>query len=140
MIVSTLNAKTIQKELNISENAVNQAMSECPKTSDTELDIHQQNIVDVVSNSIVDSRSLALEELNRLDSGRGNIERDIEGFSLNQILESAKNKIVRLKAEWREILDNAKQEEGAVLRNYKYFLYQNKLKREASYPDSAVLH
>lgn len=140
MIVSTLNAKTIQKELNLSENAVNQAMSECPKTSDTELDIHQQNIVDVVSNSIVDSRSLALKELNRLDSDRENIERDIQGFSLNQILESAKNKIVRLKAEWHEVLDNAKQEEGAVLRNYKYFLYQNKLKREASYPDSAVLH
>ena len=68
------------------ENATNQAMSECPKTTDAELDIHQQNIVDVVANSVVDSRSVALEELNRLDSGRANIERDIQGFSLNQIL------------------------------------------------------
>ena len=140
MTTFTLNAKTIQEELNLSEKAAEQAMSDFPKITDTELDIYQQNIVDSVSNSIVDSRHAALEELNRLDSNRGNIEKDIEGFSLNQILESAKHKIVRLHAEWHEILDNAKQEEGAVLRNYKYFLYQNKLNREASCPDSAVLH
>ena len=140
MSAFTLNAKTIQEELNLSENAADQAMNECPKTTDTELDIYQQNIVDSVSNSIVDSRHAALEELNRLDSSRKNIEKDIEGFSLNQILQSAKNKIIRLNAEWHEILDDAKQEEGAVLRNYRYFLYQNKLNREASYPDSAVLH
>lgn len=136
----TLNAKTIQEELNLSENAANQAMNECPKTTDTELDIYQQNIVDSVSNALVDSRHAALEELNRLDSTRKNIEKDIEGFSLNQIIESAKHKLIRLHAQWHEILDNAKQEEGSVLRNYRYFLYQNKLKREASYPDSVVLH
>lgn len=140
MVAFILDAKTIQKELNLSENAAEEAMNEFPKTSDTELDIHQQNVVDYVSNSIVDSRHAALEELNRLDSNRKNIEKETQGFSLNQILESAKNKIIRLHAEWHEILDNAKQEEGAVLRNYRYFLYQNKLKREASYPDSAVLH
>jgi hypothetical protein len=135
-----LDAKTIQEELNLSENAANQAMNECPKTVDTELDIYQQNIVDSVSNSIVDSRHLAMEELNGLDSIRTNIEKSIEGFSFNQIIESAKHKIIRLHAQWHEILDNAKLEEGAVLRNYRYFLYKNKLKREASYPDSVVLH
>ncbi|MFH2059390.1 MAG: hypothetical protein ABIJ59_10880 [Pseudomonadota bacterium] len=140
MTAFILDAKTIQKELNLSENAADQAMNDCPKTTDTELDIYQQNVVDHISNSIVDSQHLALEELNSLDSARKNVEKDIEGFSLNPIIESAKNKIIRLRAEWHEILDNAKQEEGAVLRNYRYFLYQNKLNREASYPDSAVLH
>jgi len=135
-----LNAKALQKELNLSETAADQAMTENPKTADTELDIYQQNIVDAVSNPIVDSRNAALEELNRLDSTRGNIENDIEGFSLNPIIESAKHQIIRQKAECHEVLDNAKQEEGAVLRNYKYFLSQNKLNRAASYPDSAVLH
>ena len=123
MTAFTLNAKAIQEELNLSENAANQAMNECPKTTDTELDIYQQNIVDSVSNSIVDSRQLAVEKLSRLDSTRTSIEKDIEGFSLNQIIESAKHKIIRLNAQWHEILDNAKQEEGAVLRNYRYFLY-----------------
>lgn len=140
MTAFTLNAKTIQEELNLSENAANQAMNECPKTTDTELDIYQQNIVDSVSNSILDSRQLAVEKLSILDSTRTSIEKDIEGFSLNQIIESAKHKIIRLHAQWHEILDNAKQEEGAVLRNYRYFLYQNKLKREASYPVSDVFH
>ncbi len=140
MTAFTLTAKTISKELNLSENATDQAMNESPKTADTELDIYQQNIVDHVSDSIVDSRHLALEELNRLDLARKNVEKDIQGFSLNQIIESAKHKIIRLHAEWHEILDNAKKEEGAVLRNYRYFLYKNKLNREASYPDSAVLH
>ena len=135
-----INANAIKNELNLSEKATDQAMNENPKTDDTELDIYQQNIIDSVSSSLVDSRHAALEELNRLDSNRRNIEKDIEGFSLNQILETAKNKIIRLRAEWREILDTAKQEEGAVLRNYRYFIYQNKLKREACYPDSAVLH
>lgn len=136
----TINAKVIQEEMNLSENAANQAMSESPKTSDTELDIYQQNIVDFVTSKIVDSRHAALEELNRLDSSRKSIEKDIEGFSLTQIVESAKQKIVRLNAEWHEIFDNTRKEEGAVLRNYRYFLYENKLKREASYPDSLVLH
>jgi hypothetical protein len=140
MTLFALNAKTIQEELNLSENAADQAMNECPKSTDTELDIHQQNIVDHISSSVEDLRHTSLEELNRLDSARKNIERDVEEFSLNHILESAKHKIVRLHAEWHEILDNAKQEEGAVLRNYRYFIYQNKLNREASYPDSAVLH
>jgi len=140
MTVLALNAKTIQKDFNLSENAADQAMNECPKTTDTELDIHQQNIVDHVAGQLEDQRHAAMEELNKLDSDRENIERDVEGFSLNHILESAKHKIIRLHAEWHEILDNAKQEEGAVLRNYKYFLYLNKLKREASYPDSAVFH
>jgi len=140
MTAFTLNAKTIQKKLDLSEKAADQAMIDCPKNSDTELDIYQQNIVDSVANSIADSRHAALEELNELDSSRKNIEKDIEGFSLNQILESAKHKIIRLRAEWHEILDNAKQEEGAILRNYRYFLHQNKLNREASYPDSTVFH
>jgi len=140
MTAFTLNAKAIQEELNLSENAANQAMNECPKTTDTELDIYQQNIVDSVSNSIVYSRHLALGELNSLDTTRKNIEKNIEGFSLNQIIESAKHKIIRLHAQWHEVLGNAKQEEGAVLRNYRYFLYKNKLKREASYPNSAVFH
>ena len=140
MTIFTLNARTIQEELNLSEKAADQAMNECPKSTDTDLDIHQQNIVDHVAGQLEDLRHAAQEELNRLDSVRENIERDVEGFSLNHILESAKHKIIRLHAEWHEILDNAKQEEGAVLRNYKYFLYLNKLKREASYPDSAVFH
>lgn len=135
-----LNAKEIPKELNISENATDQAMNECPQTTDTELDIHQQNIVNNFSASIVDSRNNTLEELETLESGRNNIEKDIDGFSLNQIIESAKQKIIRMHAEWREILNSAKQEENAALRNYRYFLYQNKLNREASYPDSAILH
>jgi hypothetical protein len=140
MIISKLNAKAILNQLNLSEHAANQAMSECPKTSDTEIDIHQQNAVDLVADAITDERSRILDELNRLDSNRDNIESDIQGFSLNQILESAKNKLVRLNAEWREVLDNAKNQEGAELRNYNYFLYKNNLKREASYPESAILH
>jgi len=135
-----LNAKVIQEQLNVAENAADQAMKECPKTDDTELDIYQQNIVDAVSSSIVDSRHMTLEEMNRMDSVRKNVENDVESFSLNQLIESAKNKIMRLNAEWHEILDNAKKEEGAVLRNYRFFLYQNKLSREASYPVSPVLH
>jgi len=118
-----LNAKTIQKELNLSETAAEQAMSECPKTTDTELDIYQQNIVDHIANSIDDARRMALEDLNNLDAARENIENDIEGFSLNQIIESARHKIVRMHAEWHEILDNAKQEEDAVVRNHRYFLH-----------------
>ncbi|HEC66934.1 MAG TPA: hypothetical protein ENI23_16790, partial [bacterium] len=111
MTTLTLDPKAIQEELNLTENAANQAMNESPKTSDTVLDIYQQNIVDYVSNSIVDSRNLALEKLNRLDSSRDNIRQDIEGFSLNQIVESAKHKIIRMHAQWHEVLDNAKQEE-----------------------------
>lgn len=140
MTIFTLNVKSTQEEANLLENAADQAMNECPKTDDTELDIHQQNVVDFISISLTDLSSAAMEELNNLDSRRKDIERDIERFSLNQITESAKHKIVRQHAESKEVLDNAKQEEGAVLRNYRYFLYQNKLKREASYPDSAVLH
>lgn len=139
MLFST-NTKPVQEESSLSEYAVDQAMNECPKTSDTELDIYQQNIVDTVYSEITDSRNSALEQLNSLERVRNNIENEIDGFSLNQIIESAKNKIVRSKALWHEAFDGAKIAEGAVLRSYRYFLYQNKLKREASYPDSAVLH
>ena len=140
MTTLALDPKVIQKELNLTENAANQAMNERPKTSDTDLDIYQQNIVDHVSKSIEGSRRTAIEELNRLDLTRKNLEQEVERFSINHILESAKHNIVRLHAEFREVLENARQEEGAVLRNYKFFLYQNKLKREASYPDSKVFH
>jgi hypothetical protein len=135
-----LDRKTIQKELQISENAVNQAMNECPKTTDTELDIHQQNIVKTISDSLTNVRSSMLEKLNELDSTRKNIEIIIGSFSLDEILESTKQKIIHLHAEWHEILNNAKREEGSVYRNYKYFIYQNKLNREAEYPDSSVFH
>lgn len=140
MTTLALDPKVIQKELNLTENAANQAMNERPKTSDTELDIYQQNIVDHVAKSIEGSRCTAIEELNRLDLTRKNLEQEVERFSINHILESAKHNIVRLHAEFREVLENARQEEGAVLRNYKFFLYQNKLKREASYPNSKVFH
>lgn len=133
-------ASTKKEELDLSEEAVDQAMNECPKTSDTELDIHQQNIIEHISGSLADLATAAQENLNRLDSSRKDIEKEIERFSLNQIIESAKHKIIRLHAESKEVLDNARQEEGAVLRNYRYFLYENKLKREASYPDSMVFH
>ena len=140
MNLLAIKSKDFQNEISLTERAADQAMNEYPKTTDTELDIHQQNIIDHVSSSITDSRDRILEELNTLESARNGIENDIEGFSLNQIVETAKNKIIRSKAEWHEILDNARKEEGAALRNYKYFVYKNKLKREASYPDSSVLH
>ena len=94
-----LDRKTIQKELQISENAVNQAMNECPKTTDTELDIHQQNIVKTISDSLTNVRSSMLEKLNELDSTRKNIEIIIGSFSLDEILESVKQKIIHLHAE-----------------------------------------
>lgn len=140
MEISALTARTKQNELDLTEKAADQAMNECPKTTDTELDIHQQNIVDHISRSVEDLRHAALEELSRLDSARKDMEKDIDGFSLNHIIESARHKIIRLHAEWHEVLDNAKQQEGSVLRNFKYFIYRNKLNREASYPDSDVLH
>ncbi len=132
--------KDVFEEFDLSEKAVDQAVNEYPKTTDTELDIHQQNVVDHMAASIVDIRNETLAHLNELDSYRTNIENDIDGFSLNQFIDIAKIKINRAKAEWNEILEKAKQEEHAALRNYKYFLYKNKLKREASYPDSKVLH
>lgn len=140
MTTLALNPKTIIKELNLTENAANEAMNERPKAKDNELDIHQQNVVDHVRKEIEISRSTTQEELNRLDTFRESIEQEIERFSLNHILESAKHKIVRLHHKYRELLEKAKQEEGAVLRNYKFFLYNNKLKREASYPSSKVFH
>lgn len=130
----------IQQELNIADNAVEQAMNESPKTTDKELDVYQQQIVDHVSDSIVRERHQTLAQLDELDSTRKHIESVIEGFSLDAVAESARQKIVRLHAEWHEILENAKSEEGAALRNYKYFVYKNQLKREASYPESKVLH
>lgn len=140
MNVYALNTKMKQRELSISESAADQAMSECPKTTDTELDIHQQNIVNHFTSSIDDLRNAALEKLNMLKEDRGNIENEIEDFSLKEINESANHKIIRLHAERHEILENAKKEEEAELRNYKFFLYQNGLNREASYPESSVLH
>lgn len=124
----------------IAEIAVDQAMNECPKTTDTEMDIHQQNIVDSVLSSLMDARHSTLEKLNELDSTRKSIEASIEGFSLGSVLESAKQKIVHLHARWHEILNNAKKEERAVYRNYQLFIHQNKLTREAVYPDSSVFH
>ena len=132
--------KSITEELNLPKKAAEEAMRECPKTTDTEPDIHQQNIIDQIQSRLSNARHLALEELDRLDTTRKEIEKEIERFSLNQIVESAKHQIIRLHAEWKEVLDNAKQEEAAVLRNYRYFLYQNRLNREATYPDSLVLH
>ena len=135
-----LNANSIQKELNLSEKATEQAMNECPKTTDTEMDIYQQNIVDLIENAIDEDHHRTLDQLNHLEAARKNIENDIKGFSLKQIIEAAKHKIVRLNAEWHEILNNAKQEEGAILRTYRHFLFKNKLNRNANYPDSIVLH
>ena len=136
----SLNNRSTQESVNLTEMAADQAMNEFPKTTDTELDIYQQNIVSTISNSIMESRGSAQAELDRLETERKNIEKVIEGYSLNQILDSAKNKIFRLHAQWQEILDSAKQEEAAVQRNYRYFLYKNRLKREPSYPDSLVFH
>jgi hypothetical protein len=134
------NQKVIKKDSDVSTLAVNQAMNECPKTTDAKLDIHQQNIIDSVSNSLVSAHHSSMEKLNKLDSTRKNIEAFIEGFSFNGILEATKQKIVHHYAEWHEILNNAKKEEEAVNRNYKYFTYQNKLNREAVYPDNKVFH
>jgi len=136
----SLSADSIQKKLNLIENAAEQAMNECPKKTDTEIDIYQQNVVDHVANTIDEERHKALDQLNELDVARKNIVNDIEGFSLGQIVEAARHKIIRLNAEWHEVLENAKQEEGSILRTYRYFLFKNKLNRDASYPESAVLH
>ncbi|MGD9161247.1 MAG: hypothetical protein PVG39_22730 [Desulfobacteraceae bacterium] len=140
MNLLAIKSRDLKDEFDLTEKAADQAINEYPKTTDTELDIHQQNVIDHVSSSIIDSRNKTLEELNSLDSARNNIERDIESFSLNHIIEIAKNKIIRAQAEWLEVLENARQEEGSALRSYKYFIYVNKLKREASYPESSVLH
>ncbi len=140
MALLTFNANSIQKELVISENAVNQAMNECPKTTDTELDIFQQNIVDHFADSISEAHRSALEKLNELDLNRSSIETAIDGFSLSEIIDSAKRKMIHIYAQWHEILDNARQEEDAIRRSFKYFVYINKLNRKASYPDSLVFH
>jgi len=136
----SLSADSIQEKLNLIENAAEQAMNECPKTTDTEMDIYQQNVVDYVANTIDEERHRALDQLNELDAARKNIVNDIEGFSLGQIVEAARHKILRLNAELHEVLENAKQEEGAILRTYRYFRFKNKLNRDASYPESAILH
>jgi len=136
----SLSADSIQEKLNLIENAAEQAMNECPKTTDTEIDIYQQNVVDYVANTIDEERHRTLDKLNDLDTARKNIVNDIEGFSLGQIVEAARHKILRLNAELHEVLENAKQEEGAILRTYRYFRFKNKLNRDASYPESAILH
>lgn len=133
-------ATIIQNELRLQEHAAEQAMSENPKTTDSDLDIYQQNVVDYVEISMDDERQRILGQLETLSENRTRIENDIEGFSLREIEEAAKHRIVRLKAELYEGLDNAKKEEASALRTKRRFLFDNKLNREASYPDSLVFH
>ena len=136
----TLTLETVREKMNLSENAAKQAMKECPKTEDPEYDIFQQNTVDFISTKLETFRKSAAEELNQQKIMRDNIERDIQNFSLNQIVESARNHVVRFQSELEEKLDTAKKKEAESQRSYNLFCHQNKLNREPSYPDSMVLH
>jgi len=136
----TFNSETITNELDVSLHAINQANNDCPKTTDKELDIYQQNIVEHIAAPLTSSRHSTLEKLNGLSSIRKNTESFMEVFTFDEILEKAKQKIRRFQVNWRDILLNASKEERTAYRNYKLFIYQNKLNREASYPDSNVFH
>ncbi|MDM8535866.1 hypothetical protein QUF70_03860 [Desulfobacterales bacterium HSG17] len=136
----TLTLETVREKMRLSEHAADQAMRESPKTEDTEYDIFEQNTVDFISTELEDIRKSAEKELNQQKIMRDNIERDIQNFSLNQIVESAKNHVVRFHSELEEKLDSAKKKEAEAQRSYNLFCHQNQLTREPSYQDSKVLH
>ena len=70
---------------------------------------------------------------------RKSIETAIDGFSLSEIIGLAKRKMLFLHAKWHEILENAREEEGTVNRNFKYFTYVNKLLLKLNSPVTNIL-
>jgi len=140
MVLLSFNSKNNEKEPDIFTDAVNQAKKEYPKTTDNEPDIYQQNIIKQFSNKLIRNRNATLEKLNGLSLDRKDAKNFMEAFNFEKIVESSKQKIMRFQVKWRDILKNASDEEKKAYRDNKLFIYQNKLSREASYPDVKIYH